>query len=271
MLLPLFSLAMASCQDEEEVSQLEPLQEDEVVGHDDSMASEYVANQAELYQSWQLIGYGSEESFHAIDEKYQKKDELWGYRFYLVFKNDTIFQGRDAVNEFGGHYICDSNNITFGEIVSTKVGDGCEESVEYIRRLQSAKSYGIKDGNKLRLYYADNKFLYFEAMETSSNPVVGKWQLITTMTNFGGIYDYSNKNIEYQFFSEGVLNVSDDSSEDGFCVFLKTGEHQYALDEKTSKITIDGSTHAYRFKDKELIIDTGAAWDAPVYVFKRIK
>ena len=107
--------------------------------------------------------------------------------------------------------------------------------------------------------------------EDSSNPVVGRWQLIGVDANFGGIYDYSKKNIEYQFLSEGVLKVADDSGEDGFCVFLKTGEHQYALDEKTSKITIDGSTYFYRFKDKELIIDTGSAWDAPVYVFKRIK
>ena len=110
-----------------------------------------------------------------------------------------------------------------------------------------------------------------EVEQIAKSPVVGRWQLIGVYANFGGIYDYSNKNIEYQFLSGGVLKVSDDGSEDGFCVFLKTGEHQYALDEKTSKITIDGSTYFYRFKDKELIIDTGSAWDAPVYVFKRIK
>ena len=61
---------------------------------------------------------------------------------------------------------------------------------------------------------------------------------------------------------------NNEENEDG--IFLTRGEHQYSLNEKASQITIDRLTYQYRIKDKELIIDTGSAWDAPVYVFNLI-
>ena len=104
----------------------------------------------------------------------------------------------------------------------------------------------------------------------STHRIIGRWQLIQVDFGFGGIKNCSEKNIEYQFLSTSKLKVSDDSEEDGRGIFLTKGEHQYALNEKTSQITIDSSTYHYQIKDQELIIDTGSAWDAPVYTFKLI-
>jgi len=100
--------------------------------------------------------------------------------------------------------------------------------------------------------------------------IIGRWQLQQVDLGFGGTRNCSEKNIEYLFLSTGKLKVSDDSEEDGRGIFLTRGEHQYALNEKKSQITIDSSTYQYQIKDKELIINTGSAWDAPVYIFNLI-
>ena len=138
----------------------EILQEERVGFADDEG---FVADPSALCQSWQLIGYGNETNFHMIDEAYRKKDERWGNRFYLVFKNDGTFEGRDAVNGLGGSYICNDNQIKISDILSTKIYDDSQESEEFLKRLWNTSSYCIKDNNKLRLYYSKDEFLYFEA------------------------------------------------------------------------------------------------------------
>lgn len=126
-------------------------------------ASDYVADQAALCQAWQLIGYGSEKSFHMIDEEYRRRDERWGFRFFLTFMDEGRFHGRDAVNSFDASYTCEGSQIELRAINSTAIGDSSQETPEFHNRLWSSTSYGIKDGNKLRLYYSEDEFLYFEA------------------------------------------------------------------------------------------------------------
>ena len=127
----------------------------------------FVANRTELNQAWQLIGYGSGTSFYMIDDGFRKEDEIYGFRFFLYFRNDGTFEGRDAVNTFFGTYTCKKGKIKINDIVSTLVGysKGYEESREFLSRFQNSTSYGIKDGNKLRLYSSRDEYLYFEAME----------------------------------------------------------------------------------------------------------
>ena len=136
---------------------------------DDTLDSRdnYQPIQQELCKAWQLIGYGSESNFHKIDEAYQKKSDVYGYRFYLVFRSDGKVKGRESINEIIGNYTCNGDGIKFGQLFSTEIYDpkGNQESEEFLRRLLTSTSYGIKDGQKLRLYYSDTEFLYFEAME----------------------------------------------------------------------------------------------------------
>lgn len=126
-----------------------------------------VAEQVELYNYWQLIGFASATNFHYIDEEYRMKDETYGYRFYLFFEKEGRFGGRDAINGFGGTYSCKGHNIKIENIVSTAIysSQGYEESEAFIDHLRNATSFDIADGNKLRLYYSKNEYLYFEAME----------------------------------------------------------------------------------------------------------
>ena len=110
----------------------------------------------------------------------------------------------------------------------------------------------------------------------SDSTIIGKW-LLSQVSSFGYVTYWSEKDVEYLFRNEGLLSVKDERSEDwpgtgewpG--VFLKPGEHKYSLDEEKGQITIDSSTYYYRLKDDELVIDTGSAWDAPVFTFKRLK
>ena len=127
--------------------------------------SEYVANQVELYQSWQLIGYGSERFFHMIDEEFRKKSEQYGYRFYIVFKPDGTFEGRDAINGLDGSYSCNGNQLKIDRLGTTLIFDKNKDSREFGKRFQASTSYGIKEGKKLRLYYSKKEFLYFESFD----------------------------------------------------------------------------------------------------------
>ena len=129
-------------------------------------SSDYVANPVELYQSWQVIGYGSEGNFHMIDEEFRKKSEQFGYRFYIAFKPDGTFEGRDAINGLGGSYSCNGNQLKIDQLATTCIFDKNEkDSREFGKRLQSSTSYGIKEGKKLRMYYSKKEFLYFESFD----------------------------------------------------------------------------------------------------------
>jgi len=136
---------------------------------DDSWGSrdQYQPNQAGLCRAWQLIGYGSEENFHMIDEEYRQKSDIFSYRFYLVFKSDGTITGRESVNSIFGEYTCTGNQIKIGRLGTTYIYDakGYDESEAFLNHLMSAKSYGIKDYVHLRIYYSDNEFLYFEVIE----------------------------------------------------------------------------------------------------------
>lgn len=133
---------------------------------DDSWGNidDYQSDQEALCNNWQLIGYGSESKFHKIAEEYRKKSETYGSRFYLIFKSDGTLKGRDAVNQIDGNYTCNGGNIII-VMASSSVYDKEKDSREFLWRLQDAKSYLIKDGKKLLIYYSDKEFLYFEQMD----------------------------------------------------------------------------------------------------------
>ena len=121
------------------------------------------SNQEGLCNAWQLIGYGSETKFHKIAEEYRKKSDTYGSRFYLIFKSDGTLAGRDAVNQIYGNYTCNGSIIIIGEVIGTEIYDKEKDSLEFQWRLLEATHYLInKDGKKLRLYYSDKEFLYFE-------------------------------------------------------------------------------------------------------------
>lgn len=130
---------------------------DDYVGDD----KDYFSNPQELCQTWQLVGYGSDENFHMIDKDFRQESETWGYRFYLIFNEDGTFQGRDARNSLDGSYTCKNNKIKLYDIISTLVSDPYKESPAFTSRLHAAAKYGIKDGNKLRIYYSDKEYMYF--------------------------------------------------------------------------------------------------------------
>ena len=134
---------------------------------DDTWGSQdqYQPNQGELCKAWQLIGYGSEGNFHMIAEEYRQKSDTFGYRFYLVFNSDGTITGRESINSIYGDYTCLGSQIKIGEVWTTLIYDpkGSDESEAFLNHLRAAKSYGIKDSQRLRIYYSDNEFLYFES------------------------------------------------------------------------------------------------------------
>lgn len=142
---------------------------------DDTWGSrdQYQPNQVELCKAWQLIGYGSEGNFHMIPEEYRQKSDIYGYRFYLIFNSDGTYTGRESINAIFGEYTCTGSQIEIGGLGTTYIYDakGYDESEAFLSRLMSAKSYGIRDSQQLRIYYSDNEFLYFK-----SNQSDGHWE-----------------------------------------------------------------------------------------------
>jgi len=98
--------------------------------------------------------------------------------------------------------------------------------------------------------------------------IIGNWYMTEKNVGWGGIHTFSPGEIIYRFYDEGVLSVQDPTEH---AVFLGTGTHRYALDKEKGEITIDGSRYGYRFNDKQLIIDTGSAYDWPLYKFHKQK
>lgn len=100
----------------------------------------------------------------------------------------------------------------------------------------------------------------------SIDEVIGSWYMSEKNAGWGGIHTFSPGKIIYRFYDDGSLSVQDPTEH---TVFLSTGMHKYTLDKEKGEITIDSSRYWYRFISNEFIIDTGSAWDAPVYKFKK--
>lgn len=106
-----------------------------------------------------------------------------------------------------------------------------------------------------------------DSQETDSiNEVIGSWYMSEMNAAWGGIHTFSPGKIIYRFYDDGVLSVKDPTER---AVFLSAGTHKYTLDKENGEITIDSSRYWYRFTSNELIIDTGSAWDRPLYKFKK--
>ena len=137
---------------------------------DNDDTNESVSN-SQICQVWQLVGYTSEGGLHLLAEDLRTKSEQYGYRFYLVFNNDGTWFGRQSGNELAGNYSTAGSQISVKIVLATLAGElvGGDESEAFTTRLSKSSSYAIEDGNKLRIYYAPDEFLYFEAI-TSVSP-----------------------------------------------------------------------------------------------------
>ena len=85
----------------------------------------------------------------------------------IVSNSNGTLTGRDAVNQIYGNYTCNGSIIIIGEVIGTEIYDKEKDSLEFQWRLLEATHYLInKDGKKLRLYYSEKEFLYFELMDS---------------------------------------------------------------------------------------------------------
>ena len=98
--------------------------------------------------------------------------------------------------------------------------------------------------------------------------IVGNWCLMGVNRGFGGVQTFEPDEISYCFYNHGPLVVQDTSGKDR-AVFHPAGTYEYSFDEEAGTITIDGSTYRCVLEDNNLTIDTGSAWDGPIFAFVR--
>ena len=122
------------------------------------------------------------------------------------------------------------------------------------------KADNLQDDTEIPVDSADSQ------KTDSIDEVIGSWYMSEMDAGWGGTHTFSPGEIIYHFYDDGVLSVQDSTEH---AVFLSTGMHKYTLDKEKGEITIDNSRYGYRFTSNEFIIDTGSAWDAPVYKFKK--
>ena len=104
-----------------------------------------------------------------------------------------------------------------------------------------------------------------DSQETDSiDEVIGSWYLSERDGGFNIPMTFSPGKIIYRFYDDGLLSVQDSTKH---AVFLSSGSHNYTLDKEKGEITIDRSRYWYYFKNNQLIIDTGSAWDGFFYKF----
>ncbi len=97
---------------------------------------------------WNLVGYGSEESFKTFD---------YGY---LTFYPDGTLEGRGYLNELNGYYCCHGDNIKLS-YSSTKIGYTDGELYYFEENLKKTERYCFPAKGRLRLFYSENDFFEF--------------------------------------------------------------------------------------------------------------
>lgn len=102
-----------------------------------------------------------------------------------------------------------------------------------------------------------------------ANELIGTWYLSRADYNFGGIKTFASNKIVYNFYNNGILTVQDMREEKGNVPFLNIGAHKYNLEKETCALSVDASTYGFVIENDTLTIDTGSAWDAPIYVFQK--
>ena len=132
-------------------------------------------------------------------------------------------------------------------------------------------TFSCEDDNEVRIdTLQDDTEIPVDSVDSqktdSITEVTGSWYMSEMDAAWGGIHTFSPGEIIYRFYDDGVLSVQEPTEH---AIFLSTGTHKYTLDKEKEEITIDSSRYWYRFTSNELIIDTGSAWDAPVYKFKK--
>ena len=100
------------------------------------------------------------------------------------------------------------------------------------------------------------------------NELVGTWYLSKADYHFGGTETFASDEFSFSFYNHDILVIHDMRDRKDI-PFSGIGVHKYNVDKEKGTITIDSSTSWYRIDHNTLTIDTGSAWDAPVYVFQR--
>ncbi len=98
--------------------------------------------------------------------------------------------------------------------------------------------------------------------------IIDTWYLTEANYAWGGIKKFEPKEIIYHFCTDSVLVVRDLRGADNV-IFLPAGTHKYVFDEEDKRISIDDHSYYYWLNDSILIIDDGAAYDGPHYVFQK--
>ena len=109
----------------------------------------------------------------------------------------------------------------------------------------------------------------------SESTIIGKWKLVESSSfSFGSgikVYDYSQYNIVYEFFTNNNLSVS--GIPNGISAGYKNGKHSYLiLTEKSGifNIMINDEGWCYKVTSNELVISLMPV-DGEAYKFVKLK
>lgn len=118
--------------------------------------------------TWKLSGFGTVGEDEVQRAKPEKGDEWWKEEQYtILFKEDGTLEGHTFSNDFFGEYGIDGNNLVFGDLWATEIGEEYDGD-KYYEALYSPLThvFEIRDGQLLLYYNEGQNYLLFDNVTT---------------------------------------------------------------------------------------------------------
>ena len=182
--------------------------------------------------AWKLYGFGT-----VSEDDVPKIPDVFNYqgieKYYVItFTDENVFMGHTLVNQFGGQYSIDGNNIVILNLGSDMAGETAE-GYKLFRVLRSGPLRFETKGDQLLLYYNEGQeYLLFDKLTYEDRPYVSFLKEGKTWN-----YSYKDHNGKQCMMS---LIVRGDTTINGLAYKkiynVNTNEYQYALREKGKKV-----------------------------------
>ena len=197
-----------------------------------------------------------------------------GCTIYLVNYNFTSYYWDLGYNYDGGTGI-----VSFDEpknegitILSYDRKKGLLTLLDHVSFYNTVLVYRSMTDEELETIRSRHTVNYEEERGNAYTPemegICGNWYLKEVNRGFGGVQTFVPDEISYCFYNNGPLVVQDTSGKERV-VFHPAGTYEYSFDEEAGTIAIDGSTYRCVLEGNNLTIDTGSAWDGPIFTFVR--
>ena len=114
----------------------------------------------ELFGKWKFIAFG-QVGGSTVNAEPDDCDEC----YVLIFKRDSIMEGKSVLNVLGKNFILSGNQLSFpnGVLATEILEEG--DPLQFTNALKNVQSFNIEE-SKLKLFYSEDNFLLFNLISS---------------------------------------------------------------------------------------------------------